>query len=64
MSNKKAYILGILTVFAFNIGIDIISEAIYLRTKRKLAGSGIVVGVELTSKNESKDAKETEKEES
>lgn len=66
MSNKKAYLLGILTVFCFNMVVEVFSEAIYLRARRKMDNAGVIVGVEIATnknnKNGSKDSKDTEKE--
>lgn len=63
MSNKKAYLLGILTVFCFNIAVEVFSEAVYLRARRKMDNAGVIVGVGIaTNKDENKDSKDTEKE--
>lgn len=52
MSNKKAFVLGILSVFGFNIAFEMISEAIYLRAKRKLNNAGIIVGIGYAGKKQ------------
>ena len=63
MSNKKAFVLGILTVFAVNASLDLASHIIYSRVKRRINNSDFIVGVNVTKK-ESKNEDKTDKEES
>lgn len=65
MSNKRAFALGVLTVFGVKAVIDLATEIVCCRVKRKLGDFGIIFGVDLAkedNKNEHKDDKKTEKE--
>ena len=65
MSNKRAFILGVLTVFGVHAIINLATEIVCCRVKRKLGNFGIVVGIDMAeenSKNEHKDAKKFETE--
>ena len=65
MSNKPAFALGVLTVFGVNAIINLATEIVCCRVRKKLGNYGIIFGIDMTKedgKNEHKNAKENEKE--
>ena len=63
MSNKRAFALGVLTVFGVNAIINLATEIVCCRVRKKLGNYGIIFGMtKEDGKNEHKNAKENEKE--
>ena len=61
MSNKKAFVLGMLTVFGINATVNLISDIAYQRTIKKLGNNEMII-VSSIAKSKKADENKNEKE--